>query len=86
MRTEEVNIAFDEDAINEMARIAVELNEEDNVGARRLRTVIDAVLEDINFEAPDFETKGATVVIGGDYVKEKSKPLYANRDFRQYAM
>ena len=44
-------------AIEEMASIAVELNEEDNIGARRLRTVGDAVLEDINFEAPDFEHK-----------------------------
>jgi len=40
-----------------MAQIAVELNEEDNIGARRLRTVVDAVLEEINFEAPDFEHK-----------------------------
>ena len=39
--------------------MAVELNEEDDIGARRLRTVIDAVLEDINFEAPDFEEKDA---------------------------
>ena len=44
-------------AIEEMAEVAVELNEEDNIGARRLRTVLDAVLEDINFEAPDFEQK-----------------------------
>ena len=35
----------------------IELNEEDNIGARRLRTVVDAVLEDINYEAPDFEHK-----------------------------
>ena len=40
-----------------MSQAAVELNEEDNIGARRLRTVVDAVLEDINFEAPDFEEK-----------------------------
>ena len=40
-----------------MAQVAVELNEEDNIGARRLRTVVDSVLEDINFEAPDFEEK-----------------------------
>ena len=60
----------------------MELNEEDNIGARRLRTVLDAVLEDINFEAPDFEIKDATLVITGDYVLEKSKSLYVNRDFR----
>ena len=77
---------WDEEAIEEMARISVELNEEDNIGARRLRTVVDSVLEEINFEAPDFETKNATIVIGGDYVREKTKCLYVNRDYRQYTM
>jgi ATP-dependent protease HslVU (ClpYQ) ATPase subunit len=43
--------------VEEMAQISVELNEEDNIGARRLRTVVDAILEDINYEAPDFEHK-----------------------------
>ncbi len=53
-----MNVVFDgHSAVEEMAQIAVELNEEDNTGARRLRTVVDAVLEDINFEAPDFEHK-----------------------------
>ena len=42
-----------------MAQLAVELNEEDDIGARRLKTVVDAVLEDINYEAPDFEAKDA---------------------------
>jgi ATP-dependent HslUV protease ATP-binding subunit HslU len=69
-----------------MARIAVELNEEDNVGARRLRTVLDAVLEDINYEAPDFEHKNSTVVITGDYVIEKCEHLYQNRDFRKWTI
>ena len=60
------------EAIEEIARISVELNEEDNTGARRLRTVVDAVLEDINFEAPDFEQKDAILVIGKEYVTEKA--------------
>ena len=70
------------EAIDEIARLSVELNEEDNIGARRLRTVVDSVLEDINFEAPDFEFKDATIVIGGEYVREKTKTLFVNRDFR----
>ena len=86
LKTEQLNLVFDMDAIEEIARISVELNEEDNIGARRLRTVVDAVLEDINFEAPDFETKNAIIVITAEYVKEKSKCLYVNRDFRQYTM
>ena len=40
-----------------MAEVAVELNQEDNIGARRLRSVIDTVLEELNFDAPDFEIK-----------------------------
>lgn len=65
-----------------MARIAHELNEEDNIGARRLRTVLDAVLEDINFEAPDFEIPHSVIVITKLYVQEKTKELFVNRDFR----
>jgi ATP-dependent HslUV protease ATP-binding subunit HslU len=57
MKTERVNLLYEDEAIEELAQIAVELNEEDNIGARRLRTVMDSVLEDINFEAPDFEIK-----------------------------
>ena len=86
LKTEEQNIVFDTEAINEIARISVELNEEDNIGARRLRTVVDAILEDINFEAPDFEIKDCTIVISPEYVQEKTKDLYVNRDFKKYLM
>ena len=59
LKTEAVNVVFDgaSEAVEEMALVAAELNEEDNIGARRLRTVVDAVLEDINYEAPAFEHK-----------------------------
>ena len=57
LKIEDVNLVFDTEAIDEIARISVELNEEDNIGARRLRTVVDSVLEELNFEAPDFELK-----------------------------
>jgi ATP-dependent HslUV protease ATP-binding subunit HslU len=67
-----------------MAKISVELNEEDNIGARRLRTVMDAILEEINFEAPDFEYKDAHILISKEYVREKTKSLYQNRDYRKY--
>ena len=86
LKTENLNLVFDKEAIDEIARISAELNEEDNIGARRLRTVVDAVLEDINFEAPDFEQRNAIIVITPEYVKEKAKCLYVNRDFRQYTM
>lgn len=82
LKIENLNIVFDAEAIDEIARISVELNEEDNIGARRLRTVLDSVLEEINFEAPDFEHKGSTIVVGGEYVRERTQVLFANRDFR----
>ena len=78
-----------------MAGVAVELNEEDDIGARRLRTVVDAVLEDINFEAPDFEEKQAmysflftkySILITKEYVEERTKTLYQNRNYRNYTM
>ena len=69
-----------------MAAISVELNEEDNIGARRLRTVLDAILEDINFEAPDFEIKDASIVITKEYAREMTKSLYQNRDYKKYLM
>jgi len=86
LKIERVNLLFTDDCIEEMAQVAVELNEEDNIGARRLRTVLDAVLEDIHFEAPDFEVKDALIEIGKEYVREKTVNLYQNRDFRQYTM
>jgi len=76
LKTEGVNIVFEHDAIEEMAKISVELNEEDNIGARRLRTVVDAILEEINYKAPDFEYKDAYIIIGKEYVTEKTKSLY----------
>lgn len=69
-----------------MAKISVALNEEDNIGARRLRTVVDAILEDINFEAPDFEEKNQYIVIGKEYVQEKTKNLYQKRDYKKFLM
>ena len=86
LKTEDVNLIFDMEAIEEMAHVAVELNEEDNIGARRLRTVVDAILADINFEAPDFEIKDVSILIGKDYVTEKTRDLYQNRDYKKYIM
>lgn len=72
LKTERVNLLFENDAIHEMAQVSQELNEEDNIGARRLRTVLDALLHDINYEAPDFEIQDAYILITKEYVREKS--------------
>jgi len=86
LKIEGVNIVFSEDAILEIARLSVQLNIEENIGARRLRTVLDAVMEDINFEAPDFEVKEATVLIGKDYIVEQTKHLVKEKDLKKYMM
>ena len=86
LRVEGVEVCFDQNSIEKMAWTAVELNEEDNIGARWLRTVLDAVLEDINFEAPDLTEKEGIYVINEAYVVEKTKHLYQNRDFRKYTI
>ena len=48
--------------------------------------MVDAILEDINYEAPDFEYKDAYILIGKEYTREKTKHLYQNRDFKKYIM
>lgn len=87
MRIEGLEVVFENEAVEEIAQVSVELNEEDNIGARRLRTVVDAVLEEVNYTAPDLEGKeGRTIAISKEYVREKSKTLFQNRDYRFYVM
>ena len=50
LKIEKINIVFEEEAIKEISQISVELNVEDNIGARRLRTVMDCIMDDINFK------------------------------------
>ena len=68
--TEGVEIHFTEDGINEMARMAAHVNAEmENIGARRLHTIMETLLEDILFEAPDRE--GESVTVDEKFVQEK---------------
>lgn len=70
METEGVTIDFTEDAIDEIANMAYLMNEQtENIGARRLHTIMEKLLEDISFNVPDVEEKN--IVIDREYVKEK---------------
>lgn len=70
LKTEGVTVNFAEDGLNEVADIAFQLNQSSqNIGARRLHTVLERLLEDVSFEAPDL--KGQTITINAEYVKEK---------------
>jgi ATP-dependent HslUV protease ATP-binding subunit HslU len=81
--TEGLEIEFDEDAIDEIAEIAVFMNEHmENIGARRLYTVMENLFEEISFEAPEL-TKGK-ILIDKQYVKNTLLENVKQKDFNQY--
>ncbi|WP_319486877.1 ATP-dependent protease ATPase subunit HslU [uncultured Cohaesibacter sp.] len=85
LATEEVTLSFTDDAIETIADIAVELNSTvENIGARRLQTVMEKILEDISFEAPD--RGGEAIEITGAFVRENVGELAKNTDLSRYIL
>jgi ATP-dependent HslUV protease ATP-binding subunit HslU len=85
LATEEVTLDFTEDAIAEIAAIAAQVNGTvENIGARRLQTVMERLLEEISFTAED--RKGETVRIDAAYVKERLAGLAGNTDLSKYIL
>ena len=85
MATEGVELEFTEDAIEEIAKIAEEVNEKtENIGARRLHTILEKIMEDYSFNAPDL--KGQKVVIDAKTVKEKLGDIVSNEDLSRYIL
>lgn len=83
LSTEGIDIKFENDAINEMADIAVYMNEQaENIGARRLYTVMESLFEDISFEASDMENK--IITIDKAYVQSILLKDKKNRDVSKY--
>jgi ATP-dependent HslUV protease ATP-binding subunit HslU len=83
--TEDVSINFAKDAIDEIAGIAAHVNEKtENIGARRLHTVLEKLLEDISFEAP--EKKNGKLVIDKRYVNEKLNDIVKDEDLSRYIL
>ena len=83
--TEQVTLDFTEDAIAEIARIAAQVNASvENIGARRLQTVMERLLEEISFAAEDHA--GETVRIDADYVRERLAGLAGNTDLSKYIL
>ena len=83
--TEDVTLDFTEDAITEVAKLAARVNETvENIGARRLQTVMERLLEDISFEAE--EHKGETITIDADYVRERLETLAGDTDLSKYIL
>ena len=86
LETEKVVLEFKDEGINEIARIATEVNEEvENIGARRLHTILTTLLDEILFNAPDNLPKGK-VVIDANTVKEKLDNIVKNRDLSKFIL
>lgn len=85
MGTEGLKLRFADNAIQRIAEMAWQVNERnENIGARRLHTVLECLLEDISFEAPDLQ--GQEAVIDVDYVDKHLKDLVNNEDLSQYIL
>ena len=85
LATEGVTLKFTEDAIEAIAYYAEKVNQEtENIGARRLHTIMEKVLEDISFRAP--ELAGETIVIDAEYVKKQLEGVVKDRDLSRYIL
>ena len=85
MGTENLNVIFTDDAVDALARVAVHVNSTvENIGARRLQTVMERVLDDISFTAPD--RGGETITIDAAYVEERVGDLSKNTDLSRFIL
>jgi len=85
LKTEAVDIVFKDEAVEEIARIAEEVNNmTENIGARRLYTLMECMLEDILFDAPDMQEK--KIVIDKKYVEDKLKDIKDDEDLSRYIL
>jgi ATP-dependent HslUV protease ATP-binding subunit HslU len=85
LATEGVDVQFRDDAVEEVARIAAEVNERmENIGARRLHTVMERLLDGISFEAN--ELRGQRIVVDAAYVKERLEGIASDEDLSRYIL
>jgi len=85
LATEDITVEFTEDGIKEMADIAQRVNEgTENIGARRLHTILERVLEDVSFEAPDLDSD--TVVVNAEFVRERLSDIVEDKDLSRFIL
>jgi ATP-dependent HslUV protease ATP-binding subunit HslU len=85
LETEGVHLKFAVGAIEEIARIASDVNDRmENIGARRLHTILERLLDDVSFAAP--EMNGKEVAIDAEYVRERLTPILKNEDLSRYIL
>ena len=85
LETEGIKLAFTEDAVQEVARFAATVNEStENIGARRLHTIMEKLLDDISFEGPDLKKK--TIRIDAGYVQKMLAEIVKDQDLSRYIL
>ena len=85
MGTENVTLSFADDAVDALADLAADINDRvENIGARRLATVLEKLLEEISFTASD--RPGAEITVDAAYVRERVAPLAAKGDLSRFIL
>ena len=85
LKTEKVDLQFKKDAIDEITDMAVKINKRSqSIGARRLHTVMEKLLEDASFDAPDLKDKD--IVVDAEYVQDKMKDIVKDEDLTKYIL
>jgi ATP-dependent HslUV protease ATP-binding subunit HslU len=85
LETEGIKLTFADDAVTEIAKIAAQVNQSaENIGARRLHTIMEKLLEDISFEGPDLKKK--TVKIDAVYVRKQLAEIVKDQDLSRYIL
>ncbi|MDP4524010.1 HslU--HslV peptidase ATPase subunit [Bacillus halotolerans] len=85
LQTEGISLEFSDEAIHKIAEVAYHVNQEtDNIGARRLHTILERLLEDLSFEAPDVSMENITIT--PQYVEEKLGTIAKNKDLSQFIL
>ena len=80
-----MNVEFSTDAVTELARLAVEVNSTtENIGARRLATLMERLLEEVSFEAPDMA--GTKLKVDGEYVRRTLAGIVKDQDLSRYVL
>jgi len=87
LRSEDVKIEFEKEGVSELARIAAQVNADvENIGARRLHTVLTTLLEDLLFDVPEEIPPGSSVTIDAEMVRDRLSSIASSRDLSQYIL
>ena len=85
LKTEDIDLIFNQEAINRIAELAAEVNDTtENIGARRLHTILEKILEDVSYEAPDMNKKD--MMVDTEYIESKISDIVKDRDLSRYIL